>query len=88
VPPFIVGTFERLLVFILVLLCADAGDTLTVLSIWLGLKLASSWQPLVTKNVSRGGRVGTLTALMTGIFSVSIGAAGGWLARWGCDFCQ
>jgi hypothetical protein len=88
VPSIITGTFERLLAFILLVICVD--DAFTVLGIWLGLKLAANWQAMPHEDTatSREVSVGTLTAVMAGIISVGIGAFGGWLARWGCGFCQ
>ena len=44
VPPEIVGSFERLLAFGLVLFVCDVRTVATVLTVWLGAKLAASWQ--------------------------------------------
>ena len=41
VPPWIVGSFERLLAFVLVMF--DVQGAYTLLAIWTGAKLAASW---------------------------------------------
>jgi uncharacterized membrane protein YccF (DUF307 family) len=88
VPPLIVGTFERLLAFILIVSGVD--DALTVLGIWLGLKIAASWQVIASKStkMEREVRVGTMTGLMGGILSLGFGVVGGLVARCGCGLCQ
>jgi hypothetical protein len=76
VPPFIGGTFERLLAFSLALFAVQ--HALTLLAFWLGAKLAASWQRFPE---SREVRVGTFIALMAGVVSVAIGYFAGALVR-------
>ena len=88
VPHVITGTFERALAFILVL-SISFDKAVTVLGIWLGLKLAANWQAMPKdEKTSREVRVGTLTALMAGVVSVSLGVSAGLIARWGCGLCE
>jgi hypothetical protein len=83
VPPWIVGTSERLLSFALFYFCVE--NRVTILALWIGAKLAANWQ-------RRGGsqdteparqiRARTFIALMGGTVSVAIGAAAGAIARY------
>jgi hypothetical protein len=81
VPPFIVGTFERVLAFGLALY--GVHEALTLLAAWLGAKLAASWQrfEVKTDEAGRRVRVGTLLALIAGVISVAIGYLAGALVR-------
>jgi hypothetical protein len=85
---FVTGCFERLLAFILFAICIETGSAVTALGIWVGLKLATNWQILGEHSDDRNVRVGAFTALMAGVLSVGLGAFGGWLFRFGCDFCN
>ena len=83
IPPWIVGTFERLLAFALILF--NVEQAMTVLIAWMAAKLAANWQrqTLVGDNseVDRKIRIYTLTALMAGTLSLGFGALGGAIAR-------
>jgi hypothetical protein len=84
VPPWIVGSFERLLAFVLVLF--DVQGAYTLLAIWIGAKLAASWHriPVTSDEAGRDVRAGTMVALIAGIISVGIGVVVGLMARWAC----
>jgi hypothetical protein len=91
VPPWITGTFERLLAYSLFYL--DVKDAFTILTAWIVAKLASNWQRRSVDGLpaekERAIRVQSLIALMAGTLSVTIGAAAGALARtnpqwWSC----
>ena len=64
VPPLIVGSFERLLAFFLVVF--DVEGTATLLAAWLGAKLAASWQRVAIDandyEAGRQVRAGALSA--------------------------
>ena len=85
VPPWIVGTFERLLAFALIFF--NVEQALTVLIAWMAAKLAANWrrQTLVgdDSEADRKIRIYTLTALMAGTLSLGFGVLGGAIAR-GC----
>jgi|SRR5215471_11634335 hypothetical protein len=93
VPVWITGNFERLLAFLLVLLHVEGAYTL--IALWLGAKLAASWQRLPTepygddekREYNRQIRAGTLCALIAGIVSVLIGALMGLVIRNVCQCC-
>jgi hypothetical protein len=96
VPVWITGNFERLFAFCLVVFHVEGAYTL--LALWLGAKLASSWHWLptepyqATKNddereYGRQIRAGTLCALIAGIVSVLIGALAGLVVRSVCQCC-
>jgi hypothetical protein len=80
VPPWLTGSFERVLAFgLLYFSVPDAG---AILAGWIAAKLASNWQRRVlAPKRQREIRVHTLIALMAGTLSVSIGAAAGYIAR-------
>jgi hypothetical protein len=86
VPPGIVGNFERLLAFFLVLFQVDG--TYAILAAWLGAKLAASWQrvPIETEDAEAGRQVraGTLSALIAGIVSVLVGVLVGLSVHCAC----
>ena len=84
VPPWIVGSFERLLAFVLVMF--DVQGAYTLLAIWTGAKLAASWHrfPVTSDEAGRQVRAGTMVALIAGIVSVGIGVLVGLIARWAC----
>ena len=75
------GTFERVLGFGLVYFHVDAAPTL--LALWIGAKFAANWQrrEVTLNDTEREIRVQTFVALMTGMLSVTIGAAAGEIAR-------
>jgi hypothetical protein len=77
VPPFILGTFERYLAFILV--AAQVEGTATILVAWMAAKLAANWQR--REEADYGVRANTLIALMAGTLSLGIGVLGGLIAR-------
>ncbi len=85
VPVWIVGNFERLMAFALVLFLKPK-DAFTLLGIWLGAKLAASWHRMPVSNSNkkenRNIRAGTLAALIAGIVSVLLGALIGLAVRW------
>jgi hypothetical protein len=97
VPVWITGNFERLLAFFLVLFHVEGAYTL--LALWLGAKLATSWHRLPTepygdteddyerREYRRQIRAGTLCALIAGIVSVLIGAFAGLVVRSVCQCC-
>jgi hypothetical protein len=76
IPPWITGTFERLLSFGLVYLSVPEAGTL--LAFWIGAKLASNWQRITA---SRATRVQAFAALITGTVSVIVGATAGAIAQ-------
>ena len=83
-PPEIVGTFERLLAFLLVTF--TVAGTYAVLIGWMAAKLASDWQrqPITartTRKAARTIRAQTITALLAGTLSLGFGVAGGLIAR-------
>jgi ABC-type Fe3+ transport system permease subunit len=84
VPVEIVGSFERILAFVLVLF--DIPSTGTILTAWIAAKLAASWQRYPTGDKSneygREYRVGSLIALMAGIVSVGLGCLVGLAVRY------
>ena len=86
VPPEIVGPFERLLAFFLMLF--DVTGAAAVLAAWLAGKLAASWKryPVDQKDPTpgRGVRAGTMSALIAGVVSVSIGVLVGLAVRCEC----
>jgi hypothetical protein len=105
VPVEIVGPFERLLAFILVVFAGFAPATLTVILAWLGAKLAASWHrvpitPLKDPRSSIGAakrasedyeagrqaRAGTLSALIAGVVSVTVGVVLGLAVRCACEW--
>ena len=73
VPQLFVGSFERLMAFSLVAL--GVQEAYTILGLWLGGKLAASWQrlPVEGNEAGRQARAGTLIALIVGIVSVTLG---------------
>jgi hypothetical protein len=83
VPPWIVGTFERLLAFALIFF--DVEQALTVLIAWMAAKLAANWQRQTLagdeSEADRKIRIYTLTALMAGTLSLAFGVLGGAIAR-------
>jgi hypothetical protein len=85
VPPCVVGTFERMLAFVLVAFAVT--DTALFLTGWIGAKLASNWQrhPIggktVTREEERTIRAQSFIALLTGTMSLGFGALGGFIAR-------
>ena len=83
VPPFFTGNFERLLAFAVVVLRVGETTAFALLAGWLGAKLAASWHRVPVKSDKRGRdmRAGTLSALMTGIVSISLGALIGFGVR-------
>jgi len=95
VPVWITGHFERLLAFLLVVLHVEGAYTL--IALWLGAKLAASWQRIPTeiqkgdewksREHSRQVRAGTLCALIAGIVSILIGVAAGLVVRVVCQCC-
>jgi hypothetical protein len=84
VPVEIVGGFERVLAFVLVVFAVPG--TGTILAAWIAAKLAASWQRYPTSDKSneygREYRVGSLIALMGGIVSVGLGCVVGLIIRW------
>jgi hypothetical protein len=83
VPVFIVGSFERLLAFVLVLF--DILGAGTLLAAWIAAKLAASWQRYPVNEANEYGReyrAGTLIALMAGIVSVGLGCLVGLVIHW------
>jgi hypothetical protein len=95
VPVWITGYFERLLAFLLVVLHVEGAYTL--IALWLGAKLAASWQRIPTdihkgddwkrREHSRQVRAGTLCALIAGIVSILIGVGAGLVVRVVCQCC-
>lgn len=77
----LMGVFERLMTFFLVVSKVDPTAIATVLVAWTGAKLASNWQraPVTGK---RGDYVRgrTLVALMAGTLSLAFGILGGLVA--------
>ena len=83
VPPWLTGTFERLLAYTVFFL--GVPEAYTILGAWIVVKLASNWQRLSMEKDDevRNQTIITqsLIALMAGTLSVAIGAAAGALAR-------
>jgi hypothetical protein len=83
VPPWLTGTFERLLAYTVFFLAVS--EAYTILMAWIVAKLASNWQRRsiagLTAKREREIRVQSLIALLAGTFSVAIGAAAGAIAR-------
>jgi hypothetical protein len=79
VPQWFIGTFERLLAFVLVAFGADATQIVTILIAWMLAKIAANWQrrPGTDPEV----RASTLIALMAGTLSLLLGVLGGFVAR-------
>ena len=84
IPPWIVGSFERLLAFALIVFNVEGAYT--ILAAWLAAKLAASWHrfPVASDEAGRQVRAGTMVALITGVVSVGIGVVVGLLVRWAC----
>ena len=86
VPNWIVGAFERLFAFGVVL--ADVENAYAVLIAWMAAKLAANWQrPTVVGDsaVDREVRVYGISALMAGTLSLSLAVIGATIARLGCQ---
>jgi uncharacterized metal-binding protein len=87
VPHRIIGTFERLFAFALVLAVSEVGQVVTVLIAWMAAKLAANWQRRPTEGKDeekdRQIRANTFIALMAGVLSLAFGALGGAIARCG-----
>jgi hypothetical protein len=82
IPGGIVGAFERALAFTLFFLSVEG--TLAILGAWIGAKLAANWQRRTLPDndrYSRWIRGQTFKALMAGVLSLGVGAAGGSAAR-------
>ena len=85
VPVSIVGTFERLLAFLLVYLNVEGAYA--ILIAWMVAKLAANWQRQLksgnqdAEEADRENRAATYIALMAGTVSLIFGAIGGAIAR-------
>jgi len=81
-PVWIVGSFERLLAFVLVLF--DVPSAGTLLAAWIAAKLAANWQRYPSNEADKFGReyrVQTFVALVAGVVSVGLGCLVGLVIR-------
>jgi ABC-type Fe3+ transport system permease subunit len=81
-PAGIVGCFERILAFVLVLF--DVPSAGTLLAAWIGAKLAANWQRYPSNETNEFGReyrVQTFVALIAGVVSVGLGCLVGLVLR-------
>lgn len=84
VPSWVLGTFERLLAFVVVAFNIPQAGTIFIA--WIAAKLAANWQRRDAKTDDREAaiiRASTFIALMSGVLSLALGSLGGYIARCG-----